>query len=151
MSLSTRMRWPCRRVGVAAIVLDDTKRVLLVRHSYGRLNWELPGGASEPGETFEETALRELREETGLDGRVERLQGVYYKQDEDSHHLVFRCEVDYDVEPTPNSDEISACAYWSADELPRPVSSFTVRRVMDGLAGNGPHRLVDIPQLTWLE
>jgi hypothetical protein len=31
------------RIGAAAVVLDDSRRVLLVRHTYGRLNWELLG------------------------------------------------------------------------------------------------------------
>jgi 8-oxo-dGTP pyrophosphatase MutT (NUDIX family) len=83
------MYWPGRLVGVAAAVHDDGGRILLVRHTYGRLNWELPGGASEPGESFEETALRELQEETGLAGRVDRLAGIYYRREDDSHHLVF--------------------------------------------------------------
>lgn len=145
------MHWPCRRVGVAVIVLDDTDRVLLVRHTYGRLNWELPGGASEPGETFEETALRELHEETGLVGTIKRLAGIYYKREDDSHHLIFRCEVEDDFEPTPSSAEISACAYRSADELPRPISDFTVRRVLDGLSDSGAPCLVDVSRLAWLE
>lgn len=46
---------------------DD--RVLMVRHRHdGRDYWTLPGGAIEPGETTAEAAVRELAEETGLDG-----------------------------------------------------------------------------------
>jgi 8-oxo-dGDP phosphatase len=52
--------------GAACAIFDSHGRVLLVRHTYGRLNWELPGGGSEPGEGPDETAARELREETGL-------------------------------------------------------------------------------------
>jgi 8-oxo-dGTP diphosphatase len=61
------MHWPGRRVGVAAFIVDGRGRVLLVRHTYGPLNWELPGGASEPGESVVQTALRELREEAGVE------------------------------------------------------------------------------------
>lgn len=143
--------WPGRLVGAAAVVVDDADRVLLVRHTYGRLNWELPGGASEPGETFAETASRELREETGLAGRVERLTGIYCKREDDSHHLVFRCNVKNGFEPRPSSEEISACEYWSAKDLPRPISDFTVRRIEDALADDCPRLVVDVPLLTWLE
>jgi 8-oxo-dGTP diphosphatase len=145
------VHWPGRLVGVAAVVPDDAGRVLLVRHTYGRLNWELPGGASEPGETFAETALRELREETGLAAQVERLAGIYYRREDDSHHLVFRGKVEDGFEPRPSSNEISACEYWSAEDLPRPISDFTVRRIEDALACDGPRLLVDVPLLTWLE
>lgn len=41
--------WPEKKLGAAAAVFDDRGRVLLVKHSYGPLNWELPGGAVESG------------------------------------------------------------------------------------------------------
>lgn len=51
--------------GAGAWVVDDAGRVLLVRE-VGRDGWHEPGGHHEPGETLVETALREVREETGL-------------------------------------------------------------------------------------
>jgi 8-oxo-dGTP pyrophosphatase MutT (NUDIX family) len=37
---------------------------------YGRLRWSLPKGHVEPGETTEQTAVREVREETGITGSI---------------------------------------------------------------------------------
>lgn len=54
---------PHAAVGVGAIVFGE-RGLLLGRHRRG--TWELPGGSVEPGESFEETAVRELAEETGL-------------------------------------------------------------------------------------
>jgi 8-oxo-dGTP pyrophosphatase MutT (NUDIX family) len=51
---------------VAAVVTSD-QGVLLGRRNDGRPLWTFPAGAMEPGETVEETAIRECREETGLD------------------------------------------------------------------------------------
>jgi 8-oxo-dGTP diphosphatase len=54
-----------RRIGAAAVIVNDEGGVLLVKQTYGRLNWELPGGAGEAGESPDETVLRGVREETG--------------------------------------------------------------------------------------
>lgn len=145
------MEWPSRFVGVAAAVFDDGNRLLLVRHSYGRLNWELPGGVSEPGESFEETARRELREETSLVARVDRLTGIYYERESDGHHLVFRCVIGPGAEPKPSSDEISACGFFGRDEFPRPISDFTVRRAHDAYETQLARVVVEVPTRSWLE
>jgi 8-oxo-dGTP diphosphatase len=120
-------------VGAAAAIVDAEKRILLVRHTYGPLNWEVPGGASEPGESVVETALRELREETGLEAVAESLTGIYWDHERDAHHFVFRCRPLDDRAPKPCSPEISECAFRGLHELPRPISDFTVRRIDDAL------------------
>lgn len=62
---------PTTRVSV--IVVTDEQKILLVRHRKGnRLYWVLPGGRLEYGETFHECAVRELKEETGLDIEIEK-------------------------------------------------------------------------------
>lgn len=65
-------------IGAAAIILNLEGHVLLVKHSYGKYNWELPGGLSEAQESAEESARREVLEETGLKVTPESLTGVYY-------------------------------------------------------------------------
>lgn len=60
--------------GVRAIVLDDSKRMLLVRqHHDGRDIWMVPGGGIEEGENAAEAAIREVEEETGLHIAVDGL------------------------------------------------------------------------------
>ena len=54
-------------LGVAALVEDGEGRVLLVRHTYNP-GWRLPGGGVNRGEPPDQAALRELREEVGLEG-----------------------------------------------------------------------------------
>jgi 8-oxo-dGTP pyrophosphatase MutT (NUDIX family) len=125
-----------KAVGAAAVIQDGDGRVLLVKHSYGRLNWELPGGAAEANESMVETALREVREETGLAVVARHTAHVYYDSSEDFLHFVFLCErVEASAEPRPDLAEITTSGFWPVDRLPRPISTFTVQRIQDALTG----------------
>lgn len=60
----------------SAVVTDEDGRILLIKRSDNKL-WALPGGGHDVGETIEQTAVREVKEETGLDVEVTALTGVY--------------------------------------------------------------------------
>lgn len=55
---------PMAAVGATVVVLKDNKILLNLRSD--TKTWGIPGGAAELGETLEETAARELKEETDL-------------------------------------------------------------------------------------
>lgn len=60
--------------GVRVIIFDDKRRILLVKQSHeGRDIWMVPGGGIEDGESAAQAAVREVREETGLDIEVLRM------------------------------------------------------------------------------
>jgi 8-oxo-dGTP diphosphatase len=123
--------------------------VLLVRHSYGELNWEIPGGAGETGESAADAAIREVREETGLDVTAERMTGVYFEPATCCHHFVFVCRATDARDPVPSSPEITELRWCRPDELPRPISDFTAQRITDALDGRGA-RLHRIGPRVWL-
>ncbi|MDP2871500.1 MAG: NUDIX hydrolase [Bacillota bacterium] len=62
--------------GAAVIITDTEDRILLLRRADSG-EWGIPGGFIEPGESAEEAARRETREETGLELGELRLSGVY--------------------------------------------------------------------------
>ena len=58
--------------GAAAIIVNEKNQILMQRR-VDNDRWGLPGGCQEVGETFEETVLREVKEETNLDVKKEDL------------------------------------------------------------------------------
>jgi 8-oxo-dGTP diphosphatase len=131
-----------RGTAAGGVIIDAEQRVLLVKHSYGPLNWEIPGGAAELDETPTQTALREVREETGLAVIAESLSGIYYERKAAGFevlHFTFRCRLtDQTAHPAPCSPEITRCAFWPLDGLPRPITDFTLLRIrgaVDGVPG----------------
>lgn len=66
-----------------AVVTDQRERIVMVRRRDNDL-WALPGGGMDLGESIVQTAVREVKEETGLDVEVTGLVGVYTNP----HHVM---------------------------------------------------------------
>lgn len=67
---------PIVLVGAGILVVDSQNRILMNLRSDNH-QWGIPGGATEPGEKVEDTAIREAKEETGLDIEDPQLFGVF--------------------------------------------------------------------------
>ena len=65
------------RLGCSVVILDESKQKILLTERADNKLWCLPSGGVDPGETVEETCVREVYEETGLNVRVTKLVGVY--------------------------------------------------------------------------
>jgi ADP-ribose pyrophosphatase YjhB (NUDIX family) len=68
---------------VSVVVADDDGAILLIRRTDNG-NWALPGGAMELNESVSDAAVRETREETGIDCTVTGLAGIY----SDPRHVI---------------------------------------------------------------
>ncbi len=69
------------RIGCSAVIFDETRQKMLLTRRTDNGLWCLPGGGMDPGENAEETCIREVYEETGLQVQVVRLIGVYSSPD----------------------------------------------------------------------
>jgi 8-oxo-dGTP diphosphatase len=105
----------------AALILDQTRRVLLVKRKYepSQGMWCLPIGFAEMGETIAEAALRELREESGVEGRIIRLidadswTGAFY-----GDLLIVTFEVEKIGGLEVAGDDAAGVDYFPIDQLP---------------------------------
>ena len=111
-------------IGVDAFVLNDRQEVLLIQRR-DNAHWALPGGHSEIGRTFAQTAVLELWEEAGLRGRAERLLGVFDARIWGTRakvhliNMVFLVAGD-DLTPKPGMEALDA-RFYARDCLPEPL------------------------------
>ncbi len=110
----------CPLLGVDAAVFRKGQILLVKRLDNGL--WATPGGMVEVGETLTQAVLRELKEETGLVGKVAGLLGIFdsriWKSQLKSqlYHVIFEVKVTRGKPVTSN--ETTDCGFFSADNLP---------------------------------
>jgi len=112
---------PSPTVDVVIAVPGD--RVVLVRRKHPPPGWAMPGGFVEVGETLEAAAVREAREETGLEVRLEELLYVYSdpRRDPRRHTLAAVFLGRADGAPVGGDDAAEARAFpWTG--LPAPLA-----------------------------
>ncbi len=72
----------------AIVLLQDDKIALIERHRAGLHYFTFPGGHVEPGETPEQAAVREAREELGLDVSIQRLVAEIWWHDKPQYYYL---------------------------------------------------------------
>ncbi|SMF80126.1 ADP-ribose pyrophosphatase YjhB, NUDIX family [Paenibacillus uliginis N3/975] len=80
-------RTPKHIVSAATVVLNDNNQILLLKGP--RRGWELPGGQVEEGESLSDGAIREAKEETGIDIEIVRFCGIYQNVKESICNTLF--------------------------------------------------------------
>jgi 8-oxo-dGTP pyrophosphatase MutT (NUDIX family) len=136
-----------RAVSAGGVVLAELRTdgpVALVAHRSvrGNLQWTLPKGAQEPGESVEETALREVREETGLEvelvGPLDTIDYWFVWAPERTRYHKF---VHYFLMRATGGDfsahdqEMEDAAWFEPDQARRQMSFANERRLLDLIPG----------------
>ena len=117
-------------VCVGAIVVEDD-RLLLIRRGRGPAagEWSVPGGRVERGELLAEAVVRELAEETGLEGVCGALIGWVERVADDHHFVILDFAVsllDPLTEPVAGDDAMEVA--WV------PLHDVAEQRLVEGLA-----------------
>ena len=128
---------PILTAGVGLFVFNDQEKVLMqLRTDYNQ--WGFPGGSMELGESFEETAMRELKEETNLDIKEMKLIKVLSGKDTyreypngDKLYDITALFVitKYDGELRVNDDESKKFDWFSINDLPKNMTQHTINYI----------------------
>ena len=117
-------------LAVGAVVIDN-EHLLLIRRGRppGEGHWSVPGGRVEHGELLAEAAVRELREETGLEGICGPFIGFVERFLEGRHHVIadFRVTL-LEPDATPRAGDDALEVAWV------PLDDVATWRLVDGLA-----------------
>src|SRR5690348_5237011 len=111
------------RPGIAAAVVVSGGQVLLVRRRVreGELFWQFPAGEVELGDTREEAAVRETREETGLSVTVVRALGERVHPSTGRLMSYTACAVVDGTAHVADTEELAELAWAALGEIPRYV------------------------------
>ena len=123
--------------GSVVIIKDGEGRILLQKRTHPKGRWGLPGGLMELGESCEETAVREVREETSLETDVNSLKlfGVYSGKDYFCTEwyvvvIAYVCD-SYSGEPKISDGESEELRWFYPDKIPEAIANSHRRIIWD--------------------
>ncbi len=120
-------------IGATIAIIEEGKVLLTKREDFEV--WCLPGGQVDPGESMADAAVREAREETGLEVELTRLVCLSSRSGggSDVHMPIFAARVAGGT-LSPQVDEVIDIGYFSADELPDDLMPWHRQPALDALA-----------------
>jgi 8-oxo-dGTP diphosphatase len=125
------------RVGVAAVVLDEQRRVLLLKHVFHpAAPWGLPGGWLERDEAPAAAVLRELKEETGLTAVLGPV--VHMTHEARPPHIGIAYLAHTVRGELRLSSEIIDAAWYAVDALPTPLLPFVRQAISAAITRHTP-------------
>ncbi len=128
---------PLLTIGAWILVINEKEEVLMqLRTDFN--SWDFPGGTMELGETIEEVAKRELKEETNLDADEVKIIDVFsgedtyrkYPNGDELYVVSVLCEIrKYHGELVINDGESKILKWFKKDEIPENLSPVTKKYI----------------------
>ena len=134
------------RLGCSAVIFDEKREKVLLTERADNKQWCLPSGGVDAGETVEETCIREVYEETGLNVRVIELVGVYsdpnrvveYPDGNKAHVIALSFTAEIIGGKLGLSDETTDFGYFAIKEMDELDMLLNHKeRIMDALKNTG--------------
>jgi 8-oxo-dGTP diphosphatase len=114
------------------IIIEIEGRIVLIERKNPPKGWALPGGFVDYGETLESAAIREAKEETGLDIYDLRLLGCYSDPKRDSRmHTITTVYIAKGEGVPQAADDAAELALFLPQELPSPICFDHARIIED--------------------
>jgi 8-oxo-dGTP pyrophosphatase MutT (NUDIX family) len=124
-------------LGAIVAVVEGDKVLLTQREDFEV--WCLPGGHVDPAESVAQTAIREAKEETGLEIELQRLVGIYSRLEHGGNnvHLVLFAATPVGGILQPQVEEVLALKYFDIDDLPDDMVWWHRQPIADVFNGIG--------------
>jgi 8-oxo-dGTP diphosphatase len=116
------------------VIFDAAGRVLVVKENYDRRRYGFPGGRLDPGEAPHHTAIRETREETGVEIAIDHLIGLYRLEDGLTFHAFAATIVD-GLRAVQDAGEIADVGWFEPSAIPSPTTNSLHYSLQDALRG----------------
>ncbi|MCX5847610.1 MAG: NUDIX hydrolase [Deltaproteobacteria bacterium] len=133
--MSTKTKKSCENCGaetegylnplptVDIIIELDNQGILLIKRKNIPFGWAIPGGFVDYGESLEDAAVREAKEETGLDVKLIKQLHTYSRPDRDPRHHAISTVYFAKASGQPRAaDDAAEVGIFTRDNLPSPIA-----------------------------
>ena len=117
-----------------AIVINKNNKILLVHHNSG--HWDFPKGHIENGETEEQTAIREVKEETNIDIIINnkyRYTTSYSPKENVMKEVVYFLAQNIDEDKKPQLEEVSEVKWFTLEEAMNTITYENSKEILNKL------------------
>jgi mutator protein MutT len=123
-----------------ALIQNEAREYLLVKHAYDSRWYSAPGGGVEAGESPQTAVIRELREELGVEITRDYLVGMYEVDWGSRTTLVylFACKITGGEPRINQPEEIESFAWFTPDQMPEhtnPLGKYLIEDVIGKARG----------------